>query len=84
VPGPPEHAEHTSFVVIDETRQIAVDFAKLTELLEQTSGRSELATAMEDDKFGSPRHKSLDARCAGSLAFTSRRSVASSCGLALG
>src|SRR5258708_15240011 len=37
--------------MIDEARQIAVDFAKQPELLKQTSGRSEVATSPEDDKL---------------------------------
>ena len=36
--------------MIDEARQIAFDFGKQPELLEQTSGRSEVATSPEDDK----------------------------------
>jgi len=35
--------EQTDFLTFDEARQMAVDFAKLPELLEQTSGRSEVA-----------------------------------------
>jgi hypothetical protein len=37
--------------MIDEARQIAVDFAKQPELLKQTSGPSEVATSPEDDKL---------------------------------
>lgn len=50
-PGRPGHAEGASFLIIDETRQIAVDFAKQAELLKRTSGRSEAATCPEDDKL---------------------------------
>jgi hypothetical protein len=38
--------EQTDFLTFDEARQMAVDFAKLPELLEQTSGRSEVATSL--------------------------------------
>jgi len=34
----PNAAGHTGFLTIDEARQIAVDFARLPELLERTSG----------------------------------------------
>jgi hypothetical protein len=45
----PNTAGHTGFLTMDEARQMAVDFAKLPELLEGTPTRSELAKAM-------PRH----------------------------
>src|SRR5262252_6600603 len=47
----PNAAGHTGFLMIDEARQIAVDFARLPELLKETSVPSEVATSMEDDKL---------------------------------
>jgi hypothetical protein len=47
-PNPPGQ---TGFLMVDEARQIAVDFARLPELLNQTSARSEVATSTEDDKL---------------------------------
>jgi hypothetical protein len=48
----PDTAGQTSFLMVDEARQIAVDFTRLPELLDQTSGRSEVVTPTEDDKLG--------------------------------
>jgi hypothetical protein len=47
----PNTARQTDSLTIDEARQMAVDFAKLPELLEQTSGRSEVATSPGDDRL---------------------------------
>src|SRR5713226_2223658 len=47
----PNMAGHADFLTIGDARQIAVDFARLPELLNQTSGRSEVATSPEDDRL---------------------------------
>jgi hypothetical protein len=41
----PNTAGHTGFLTIEEARQIALDFAKLPELLKRTSALSEAAKA---------------------------------------
>jgi hypothetical protein len=41
----PNTAGHTGFLTIEEARQIALDFAKLPELLKWTSVRSDVAKA---------------------------------------
>jgi len=41
----PNTAGHTGFLTIEEARQIALDFAKLPELLKWTSALSEVAKA---------------------------------------
>jgi hypothetical protein len=41
----PNTAGHTGFLTIEEARQIALDFAKLPELLKRTSACKELAKA---------------------------------------
>jgi hypothetical protein len=41
----PNAAGHTGFLTIEEARQIALDFAKLPELLKRTSAVSEAAKA---------------------------------------
>ena len=41
----PNVAGHTGFLTMDEARQIAVDFARLPELLKWTSGVSEVVRA---------------------------------------
>jgi hypothetical protein len=38
----PNTAGHTGFLTIEEARQMAVDFARLPELLKRTSGRSQV------------------------------------------
>src|SRR5260370_41558338 len=47
----PNMAGHAGFLKIGDARQIAVDFGMLPELLNQTSGRSEVATSPEDGKL---------------------------------
>jgi hypothetical protein len=47
----PNKAGHGDFLMIDDARQIAVDFAMLPELLNLISDRSEVATSAEDDKL---------------------------------
>src|SRR6266404_4802517 len=47
----PNMAGHAGFLTIGDARQIAVDFARLPELLKQTSDRSEVAISPEDDKL---------------------------------
>jgi hypothetical protein len=42
----PNTAGHTGFLTIDEARQMALDFAKLPELVEQMSARREVAKAV--------------------------------------
>jgi len=47
----PKTAKQTDFLTFDEARQMAVEFARVPELLEQTLGRSEVATFPEDDRL---------------------------------
>jgi hypothetical protein len=42
----PKTAKQIDFLTFDEARQMAGDFAKLPEMIEQTSGRSEVATCL--------------------------------------
>ena len=46
----PNAAGHTGFLSIDEARQMAVDFAKLPELLKRASARSEFVKAKPQRK----------------------------------
>jgi hypothetical protein len=46
----PNAARQTDFLTLDEARQMAVDFAKLPKLIEQTWGRSEVATSPKFDR----------------------------------
>jgi len=57
----PNTAGHTGFLTIDEARQMAVDFARLPELLKRTSRRSARSTDAPADFFnGFPRGGSAD------------------------
>jgi tetratricopeptide (TPR) repeat protein len=47
----PNPSGHTGFLTIDEAREIAIDFTRLQELLNQTPVRSEVATSTEGDKL---------------------------------
>ena len=47
----PNKTGHGDFLMIEDARQIAVDFAMLPELLNLISDRSEVATSAEDDKL---------------------------------
>ncbi len=49
----PNTAGHTGFLTIDEARLVAVDFARLPELLKQTSARSEFVKAKPQRKTAS-------------------------------
>ena len=56
--GDSNTAGHTSSLMIDEARQIAVDFARMPQPLKQTTGRSEVTPLLEDNKFAKlgPNH----------------------------
>jgi hypothetical protein len=47
----PDMAGHGGFLMIDDARQIAVDFAKLPEIFKQTSSRSEVAASTEHEEL---------------------------------
>jgi hypothetical protein len=47
----PNMAGHGDFLMIDDARQIALDFAMLSELLDLNSRRSEVVTSAEDEKL---------------------------------
>ncbi len=49
----PNTAGHTGFLTIDEARRIAVDFARLPELLKRTSARSKFVKAKPQRKTAS-------------------------------
>src|SRR5258706_8423378 len=50
----PNMAGHAGVLLMDDARQLAVDFARRPELLNQTSGRSEVATSPQDNKLPKP------------------------------
>jgi hypothetical protein len=59
----PNTAGHTGFLTIDEARQIALDFARLPELLERNSARSEVAKAApQHEPLSRPRPQTQNAR----------------------